>query len=170
MAIISTAKVSVSTSTPQDQPDNSDVLAALTRECGKRDIILAVTEDTDVEAALVDIYGRRVLVTTPDDFHEALDDLRGLGLCCHCHKELDDTATPYYPGYNHRDGSPIMICAPCRTEQARIAADPNRLAFSRCMDAIEAVFKASANPEMTRTALREFVDLTADGMKPGVPA
>jgi hypothetical protein len=30
------------------------------------------------------------------------------------------------------------------------------------MDAIEATFRASKNPEMTRNALRTFVDMTAD--------
>ncbi|MGW0494992.1 hypothetical protein ACWD0Z_06010 [Streptomyces sp. NPDC003007] len=150
---------------PREHPaDGTETLAALARECEQRGI--ALTEDPTLTlAVLVDVDGRPTLITPPDGFDETLDELRGIGRCIGCRNEVDDTATPYYPGYDHLDGTPILICPVCRDEQTARANEPGRLAFSRCMDAIEAVFKASKNPEMTRQALREFVDLTANGAR-----
>ncbi|MFJ2007377.1 hypothetical protein [Streptomyces chartreusis] len=156
----------MSTSTPaaQDQRDeNAAYLPELTRECEQRGLALQTVGATpDGLAKIQVIVGRRTLVVPPTaDLAETLDDFRLIGKCLACRNELDDTATPYHPGYNHIEGSPLMVCQPCRDQQAKIANDPNRLAFSKCMNAVEAVFQASENPAMTRKALREFVDMEA---------
>ncbi|WP_432034212.1 DUF6907 domain-containing protein [Streptomyces antibioticus] len=55
-------------------------------------------------------------------------------------------------------------------QQPAVADGPDASTVNRAWDAIEDVFKASANPEMTRNALREFVDLTAAKAAPEVTA
>lgn len=44
---------------------------------------------------------------------------------------------------------------------AALANDPHRTTVSDVWDAIDAVFAASKDPEMTRQTLHEYVDLTA---------
>ncbi|MGC9538536.1 hypothetical protein [Streptomyces sp. UG1] len=172
MAIITTAGVSTSTPAAQDQRDDAEILAAITRECERHGLALQTVDTTDDGLAEMQVInGRRTLVVPQsDDLAETLDDFLLIGRCVDCRKPADDTTTPYYPGYDHIDGSPIMICQSCRDKRTARANAPDRLAVSRCWDAIEAVFRTSANTEMTRKALREFVDMTADQAKPGVTA
>lgn len=147
-------------------------LAALARECERRGLDLQAVDTTDDGLAHIkDIDGRPTLLVPPtDDLADTLTDLQLIGHCFDCHTKQDDTTTPYYPGYQHIDGSPLMICQPCRDKRAKTASDPNRHAVSHCMDAIEAAFRASENTEMTRKALREFIDRTAGQTTPLTPA
>jgi hypothetical protein len=149
-------------STPTEQRDDAELLAALTRECAQRGITLTLADNPGFDLATLVDDGRTLVVPPTDDLAEIVDDLRLIGHCCDCRSDLDDTALPYRDGHNHLDGSPIMICRACRDKRTRIASDPSSVAFDRALTAIEAAFKASKNPERTRNALRTFVDMTAD--------
>ncbi|WP_020118839.1 hypothetical protein [Streptomyces canus] len=150
----------------RDQRENAEYLAALTRECERLGLALQLTDDPAIDMPEVKVVnGVRTCIARRDELGVALDDLRAVtDRCVDCRGDVDhsDPATVYYDGYNDIFGNPLRICPPCRDERTRIANDPDRLAFSRCMDAIEATFRASKNTEMTRNALRTFVDMTAD--------
>lgn len=153
----------MATPAPRDQRDDAEILAAITRECERLGVALQITDAPGVDLAEIKVIdGHRTLVVPPsDDLAETLDDFLLIGRCIDCRSKLDDTALLYADGYNHIDGTPMRICRACLDARTVEANDPNRLAFSRCMDAIEAVFKASQNKQMTQGALRELVDMCA---------
>ncbi|MET8803613.1 hypothetical protein [Streptomyces sp. NPDC004546] len=139
-----------------DQP--REALPALARECRQRGLALKVTDVPGFDLAALD---GRTLVVPRSGVAETLDDIRLIGRCIDCSSTLDDTALPYADGHNHVDGSPIRICQPCRIERKTAAADPSRQAFTAALNAIEAAFKASKNPQQTRKALETFVSMLA---------
>ena len=107
----------------REHTEDSEILAALTRECAERGITLTVTDTPALDMPLlVDIDGRSTLLTPSDELDEALHSVRGLGRCIDCLNVLDDTATPYADGYTDLDGSPLMICRACRNERAELSS------------------------------------------------
>jgi hypothetical protein len=65
---------------------------------------------------------------------------------------------------HHQDDAVLTLVDDETVDMAKLTAlanDPARLTVSDAWDAIEAVFTASKDPELTRQALHEFVDLTA---------
>jgi hypothetical protein len=150
---------------PTEQRDNASYLPELERECERLSLALQLTDDPNVDLPEVKVIGGvRTCIARADELGVAVDDLRAVtDQCLICHGDVDhtDPATIYADGYNDIFGQPVRICPPCRNRQTALANEPGRLAFSQAMDAIEAVFKASKNPEQTRQALRTFVDMTA---------
>lgn len=86
-------------------------------------------------------------------------------------EDLNGRVVPFAPpaGIVTTDGArehaaPLALVDDETVDVGRLTAlanDPDRLTVSDVWDAIEAVFTASKDPEMTRQALHEYVDLTA---------